>query len=283
MSDIFRALMKALVSQFSPRMLWLAIWPFFLALVFWGGVGWAFRAEILDALSAFLDNIAVIDWIESGLAWIGLAGFKAFLAPFIFVALLIPVMVASALLIVAIIAMPVVVGHVSARDYADVERRKSGGMVVGVLNALWVTLVFGVGWLVTIPFWLIAPLAFLLPLFWWAWLNARIMRYDALAEHATAEERDVLIRRHGRAFFVLGVAVSLLNFVPPLFFFAPIYSALAFTHYGLHALRKLRMERVAAEPVRREPIDMGRVEVVGSDDDKVAPATLGQASEGGKP
>ncbi len=30
----------------------------------------------------------------------------------------------------------------------------------------------------------------------WGWLTYRVMTYDALAEHATAEERKTLMKRH---------------------------------------------------------------------------------------
>ena len=58
-----------------------------------------------------------------------------------------------------------------------------------------------------------------------------------------ATERRTLFARHGHAFLAIGVTVSLLNFVPPLFFLVPILGGLAFTHYALHALAKLRTER----------------------------------------
>jgi hypothetical protein len=70
-----------------------------------------------------------------------------------------------------------------------------------------------------------------------------MFRYDALVVHASSEERNVLYARHGKSFFAIGAIVSLLNFVPPLFFLVPILGGLAFTHYGLHALGQLRAER----------------------------------------
>ncbi len=152
-------------------------------------------------------------------------------------------MALTALIIIATVAMPTVVAHVGSRDYPTLALKRGGSYVVGLGNALWVSVVFIVGFVLTLPLWLIAPLAFLVPLLWWGWATARMFRYDALVAHASAEERATLFARHGKAFFALGTIVSLLNFVPPLFFFVPILGGLAFTHYGLHALQRLRAER----------------------------------------
>ena len=43
---------------------------------------------------------------------------------------------------------------------------------------------------------LIPPLALIVPWLWWGWLTARLMRFDSLVEHATAEERERLIREY---------------------------------------------------------------------------------------
>ena len=139
--------------------------------------------------------------------------------------------------------MPTVVAHVAGRDYPELAK-KNGGTYLGSLgNALWVSVVFLVGFILTIPLWLFAPLALLVPLLWWGWATARMFRYDALVIHASSEERATLFSRHGKAFFAIGTIVSLLNFVPPLFFLVPILGGLAFTHYGLRALERLRAER----------------------------------------
>ena len=57
-------------------------------------------------------------------------------------------------------------GIVGLQDRPDTAlARKRGGTYAGSLgNALWVTLVFIVGFLVTIPLWIVAPLAFIVPL-----------------------------------------------------------------------------------------------------------------------
>ncbi len=243
MNDIARALARAVVSQLHPRMLWLAIWPFLVAILFWGIAGWLAAGTSLAWINRTAGATAVGSWVDTTFAWVGLSGGASVLAMVAYVGLLFGLTVLTALLIIATVAMPAVVAHVSSRDYPALARKRGGTYLGSVGNAIGVGLVFLVGFVVTIPLWLIAPLAVLLPLFWWGWATARMFRYDALVEHASAEERKTLFARHGKAFLGIGIAVSLLNFVPPLFFLVPILGGLAFTHYALRALATLRAER----------------------------------------
>ena len=243
MNDIARALGRAIVSQLHPRMLWLAVWPFLVALVVWGIVGWVFETRAVDWLAALLAGSFVGPWIDTGFSWFGFARGLEFVAGLVYLGSLFAVMVLTALVIIATVAMPTVVAHVGRRDYPALARKDGGSYVASAVNALWVGIVFLVGFVCTIPLWVVAPLALVLPLLWWGWATARMFRYDALVAHASAEERATLFARHGKAFFALGTIVSLLNFVPPLFFLVPILGGLAFTHYALHALERLRAER----------------------------------------
>ena len=290
MSDVLRALGLAFLSLLHPRMLWLALWPFLLSLCVWGGLAWVFRQEALAALGDLIGTLSLVGWIDGALAGIGIGGFKVFLVPLAYIGLLIPTIVVTAILIIALVAMPAVVAHVGTRQYADVARRADGGgwqgTALSLFNGLWVTAVFAVGWVATMPLWLIAPLALLLPLCWWAWLTARVLRLDSLLAHATAAERNQLITRHGRRYLLLGLCVSLMNFIPPLFVFAPVYSGLAFTHFSLHALRRLRGG--SAAPGRSGSTtmrDMGAVEIVpagaaSADASVVLPGVDGRGSGG---
>ncbi len=243
MNDIARALSRALVSQFHPRMLWLAIWPFLVALVLWGVLGLVFRGPALAWLMQVASASFLGVWVDNAMAWLSFGGGLTFIVGLVYLALLFALMVLTALLIIATVAMPTVVAHVGGRDYPALVKKEGGSWIGSLGNALWVTIAFLVGFVVTIPLWLIAPLALIVPLLWWGWATSRMFRYDALVAHASAEERATLVARHGQAFFVIGTVVSLLNFVPPLFFLVPILGGLAFTHYGLHALQRLRRER----------------------------------------
>mgnify|MGYP001378239253 CR=1 FL=1 len=74
-------------------------------------------------------------------------------------------------------------------------------------------------------------------------------RYDAVAEHASAEEMHTLFRTRRSAFYLLGVILALLAYVPILGFFAPVLFGLAFIHFGLADLREMRAAPIAGEVV----------------------------------
>jgi CysZ protein len=79
--------------------------------------------------------------------------------------------------------------------------------------------------------WPVIPLAIV------GWVNQRVLRYDALAEHATAVEmRQVFAGRPG-TLYALGVVLALLAYVPFVGFFAPVVFGLSFIHYLLAALK----------------------------------------------
>ena len=115
--------------------------------------------------------------------------------------------------------------------------------VVSLWNAIWVSLLFALGWLLTLPLWLIPPLGLLVSIFWWTFAFSRMMRLDAIVEHASARERRVLITRHNLAFWTIGLICALINLIPPAWVFLPVFSGLVYTHFGLEALRRLRNEK----------------------------------------
>jgi len=159
---------------------------------------------------------------------------------------LVPMMFATAVVLVAVFAMPVVIRFLGGGAYRDVERRGSLALAASVWNALSAGVLFVLGYLATLPLWLIPPLALVVPWLWWSWLTARTMRFDSLAEHASGEERRAAIALQRREYFALALLVGALNYVPPLFLVTPVLSALAFGHYSLALLRERRAAPVLA-------------------------------------
>ena len=92
----------------------------------------------------------------------------------------------------------------------------------------------------TLPLWLLGPLAVLLPLLLSAYLNQRLFRYDALSEHADAAEMKQIFESARGRLFLLGLLTGALYFIPPINLIAPILSALAFIHLCLAELESFR-------------------------------------------
>jgi CysZ protein len=147
---------------------------------------------------------------------------------------------ATASLIIGFVSMPMMVEHVAARSYPTLERRRGGTLAGGVGNALLAVGVFlGLGML-SLPLWLVPPLWPLLAALLMGYLNQRLFRYDALAEHAAADEMRELVTRNRRELFGLGVLVSLLSYIPFAGLAVPVAAGLAFIHYCLRRLSALR-------------------------------------------
>ena len=235
------AIGRGIASQLTPRMLALLVVPFLVAVTFWVASAWLLWDPVTGWFQAVL--FQGDGWMARGYRWVaqyGLGGLSTWLPNLFAFLLLVPIAIATALALIAVIAMPVVIRHLGKGPYADVERRGSLALAANLLNVAKSLGVFVVGYLATLPLWLIPPLALIVPWLWWGWLTARLMRFDSMVEHATAEEREQLIRTDRRAYLTMGLAVAALNYIPPLFLIAPVLSALVFAHYSLARLRVLR-------------------------------------------
>jgi uncharacterized protein involved in cysteine biosynthesis len=93
-----------------------------------------------------------------------------------------------------------------------------------------------------LPLLLIPGALLVLPLLLSSWLNQRTFRFDALAEHATQSEMQILVREHRKRFYMAGLATAAAAYVPLLNLLAPAFAALVFVHLGLAALRRRRQE-----------------------------------------
>lgn len=236
MQDILNALLNALKSLFHPKMLALVLWPIVLAALIWGGLALFFWSDWVAGLQGMIDHTAVQAFLgRHELTWVArtVAVALAFL-------LLVPMGVVTALLIAAVVAMPYMVRFVADRDYPGLEMKHGGTLLGSIWNGLGGVSVFVVLWLVTLPLWLSGPFAMVIPILLSAYLNQRLFRYDALADHASQEEYQLILERAGGKMYVLGGLLGLVQFVPFLNLFLPIYIGLAYIHFCLVELRKLR-------------------------------------------
>jgi hypothetical protein len=82
--------------------------------------------------------------------------------------------------------------------------------------------------LVSLPLWLIPPLILVLPPLIWGWLTYRVMAFDALAEHASVEERCEIFRRHRGWLLGIGVFCGYLGAAPSMLWASGVLFAAAF-------------------------------------------------------
>jgi hypothetical protein len=239
---VIAALLAALKTFFHPRMLALVLWPMLLATMLWVGAAFIFWGSWMAGLTGLVQQTSLEQWIAQGF----LAVATHYLIATVLVLLLLPAIYVTALLITAIFAMPAMVDHVAAKHYPALERRQGGTAAGNVSNALMAVTVYCLGWIISLPLWLFTPFALVLPIVLMAYLNQRLFRYDALAEHASGEEMAQVIERASGKLYLLGALAGLLQFVPLLNFIAPVYVALAFIHLCLDELQQLRLEDAAS-------------------------------------
>ena len=153
-----------------------------------------------------------------------------------------------AMLLTALVVLPLMLNFLAQADYPDLARLGRDSVLAGAWNSIVAALLFLVGWVLTLPLWLVPGMALVLPLFWMAWLNRRTFAFDALAVHATDDEWRTLRWRHGGALLLLGGFMALLAYIPFMGLLAPSLTALAYLHYCLEALRRQRGEAVVSVP-----------------------------------
>ena len=245
MDKITRALVKALVSLFHPRMLFLMIWPVLVALAFWTCLALMFWAQALAWVTVRVSTAPGIEWVLT--LWPFSLVAAHFLGSTILVLLFVPSVLVTSVLIIGLFAMPAMVNHVSARDYPDLERRRGGSFAGAVWNSVAALLILALLVVVTLPLWLLPLLWPILPILFFAYLNQRVFRYDALAEHASDAEMRLVIKRNRRPLFILGIVLSLIGHVPLLGLFAPVYAGLqtVFIHIFIAAFRSFIKDRNA--------------------------------------
>ena len=236
MNHVVAALIGALKSLFHPKMLAVMLGPILASIALWLVASLIFWDAWVGALNALLQNTTVQQWMSHGV----LANMSHYVVSTLLVLLLLPAIYVTALLITSIFAMPMMVTHVAQRSYPKLEYKHGGTTLGSVSNSVWATVIYIVGSIITLPLWLFAPLAVIVPVLLLAYINQRLFRYDALAEHASAEEYANIAAASKRDFFILGVAVGVLQFVPVLNLFLPIYAGLAFIHISLAELQRVR-------------------------------------------
>lgn len=230
------ALARALRDLFSLRVLWVVVWPMGVAVLLWLGLGVAFWGTFSGWIAQGLDALGIQAWLtDLEPVWIAHA-----IQLIVHLLLFVPLVLLTALVITALFAMPALVRLVAERDYPELARERGGGLVGSVWNALIAVALFVGLWLATLPLWLIGA-GVIVPFVAAAYLNQRLFRYDALAEHASANEMATLFRSERSGWWGLGLLSGLLQFVPLLNLLAPVFAALAFIHYGLAALSRKRL------------------------------------------
>ncbi len=235
MTPVIDALIRALRDVFRFQVLWVVVWPILVATLVWLILGISFWSTFSGWITQGLSAIGIQAWLE-GIepAWVA-SGVLLVVHLLLFV----PLVLVTALTLTALFAMPALIRLVAERDYPQLQRKNGGGFVGSLLNALIGLGIFIAIWVLTLPGWLIG-VSVVVPFIAAAYLNQRLFRYDALSEHASGAEMRALFAQYRGSLWSLGLVTGVLQFIPLLNLFAPVWAALAFIHFGLSRLEYMR-------------------------------------------
>lgn len=245
LSNPLSILLKALVDSFRPRMLMLTLVAVGLAAIFWLVLIW-FSIDPLYKLAVDLLAWAGLDvslYSTAEPSFMGLV--KAVIVPLFVFGLMWPLVATSAVLLAGLYVTPPVVNYISQRDFPQLGKRGDTGWIRSLWVALKAVLVFLIAWVITLPLWLIPGMAFVLPILLTAYLLMTVMRFDALAAHATLDEIHAIRKQDSSSAWLIGIVCAFLSFVPPILLIMPVMSALAFTRHYMLALDQLRSRQIA--------------------------------------
>jgi hypothetical protein len=268
MKLVFDAFWRAAAYCLHPRVIALSLLPLLVMVALALGTGYFFWDAALLMVN---DALAGSDWAARIFSWLDGVGFgklKAAVAPLVVVVVATPVLVVVSLLSVALMMTPAMVSMVGERRFEKLERKKGNGLTTSLLWSLGSTVLALVALLASIPLWFIPPLVLIIPPLIWGWLTYRVMSFDALADHASPQERRKVIKEHRMPLLGIGVVCGYLGAAPTVLWasgvmflvFAPVlvvvaiwiytlvfaFSSLWFAHYCLAALQKMRVEQAVA-------------------------------------
>lgn len=233
MMELLAAFTRSLRDLRRGEVLWHALWPPLAALALWLTAGYLLWA---DALALMARLVPQLPW--TGWEWV-----SRWAASFLLLAALAALVYLTAMMLVAIFALPRLITLVAARDYPDLGRHGENVFFGSLANTLAAGAIFILGSLALLPLLLIPGALLILPLLWGAWLNQRTFRFDALADHATASEMQRLARDGRGGFYTAGLITAAAAHLPLVNLLVPAFTALVFVHLGLASLRRLRREQ----------------------------------------
>ena len=245
-----------------PRVMLLSLLPLAMLLVLslsWGYFYWAPTQEwVRDMLDAWQLLQGMLIWLESH----GADGLQAVLIPLVVIFAITPVLVVVSLLAVSLMMSPAMTQLVVSRRFAHLAMKHGASVWTSLGWTLLSTLGALLAMAVTLPLWFVPPLMFVIPPLVWGWLSYRVMVFDALAQHASREERIAIGRQHRLWLLTIGVITGYMGGIPgvvwasgaafamafplliplAIWLYALVFAftSLWFTHYSLGALEKLR-------------------------------------------
>jgi hypothetical protein len=267
MNLMFDSFWRAVAYCAHPRVIALSFLPLILMVALSFGLGYFFWEGAVASVTAWLESYALVQTFLGWLDGVGMGALRAVFGPLLVLVLATPVIVLLCLLLVAMFMTPAMVDLVGQRRFVGLERKHGGSLLVSVLWSLGSTVMALLALVVSMPLWLVPPLVLILPPLIWGWLTYRVFAFDALAVHASAQERKHILRERRGQLLLMGILSGYLGAAPSLLWasgamfiaMAPLlvpvaiwiytlvfaFASLWFAHFALSCLQTLRTSPAA--------------------------------------
>lgn len=264
MNKVIDSFWRSVAYCFHPKVIFLSVLPLILMMVIVLGLGSLYWELALDQVRMWMDASNLMGWAWAWLERMGLMNMKAVVASLVIILAITPLVMIMVLFAVSLMMTPALVGMVVARRFPHLARKHGGSLLQSLAWTLMSVFLALLAFAVTLPFWWLPFMAWVLPPLIWGWLTYRVMVYDVLAEHASQAERIELISRFRFQLLGIGVMTGMLGAAPSLIWasgalFAAafvilipvavwiytlvfVFSSLWFAHFLIQALDELRQE-----------------------------------------
>ncbi|SDY61154.1 EI24 domain-containing protein [Nitrosomonas sp. Nm33] len=235
MIQIFNAFSLAFRNLFNLKILWILVWPLLVASLFWLIVGVFIWTPSIEWITELIPFTFMENWFDESV----LLKITDSIGGILNVIILVILVIVTAMIITALFVMSSLIDFVAKRYYPLLERKNGGSLVGSLIHIISAIIVFIVLLGIALPFWFVG-VGILVSFLAAAYLNQRLFSYDALSEHASKEELEILLTTNKLSLWGLGLLTGLVQFIPILNLFAPTLTALAFIHFELARLDNYR-------------------------------------------
>jgi Etoposide-induced protein 2.4 (EI24) len=214
MRVVLKSYGRAFLMQFNIKMILLSLLPSLLALGLWAVVLYFTLQPLIDFLQMNFVNTSGYQMVSNVLTFFGLLALKVFIVPLIAMWILMPIMLFTALIFVACIAMPAINHTISRKYFPHLEKKHGAGWWRSLGFALISLVAFLFLWLISLPLSLFLHVGVIIQPVLVGWFTYRVMAYDALAVHASREERLIIMQRCRWQLWTVGIITGLLSALP---------------------------------------------------------------------
>ncbi len=262
MKQVLDSFWRAFAYCLHPRAMVLSLMPLLLMVALAWGASYWFWDQAVAGVKDVLETSSIFAMVWHWFEWFGVGDLKSVVAPLVVIFTVTPLVVVLSLVAVSVLMTPALVNWVASRRFVGLERKQGGGFAASLGWSFLSVLLALLTLLVTLPLWLVPPLALVLPPLIWGWLTYRVLTFDVLAEHASREERLTITRDNRLTLLSMGVLTGLMGAAPSLVWasgalFAAAFvvliplavwlytavfafSSLWFAHFALSTLAQLR-------------------------------------------